>query len=426
MPTPQHVAIVGAGITGALVAEGLLSAGVRVTVLEAKEKGAGSSSRSAACLRQQFSTETTVRAMIYATRRYERFGEHFRCAPGQGQVLVQNGYLFLYADPGQATDPTAAAQADAAWTRATRQAAMQRACGLHDVEVLSPAQLRERFPHADADAMVGATFCPTDGFLHPDVVYMEGFRRVEELGGVVRQHEAVVGGRFAADGSLLALRTDRDDEVTADIFIDATNAWSPRLTKLLGGESLPVAPLKRYLYFLDRGGAMTGEQLLRMPMTISPGRAYCRPENDEQLMLGWAHHAEAQPDFDWADQDVIEPAYFHKSGVDNYGMALWMELAAAIPPLAEFGGLRATTAGFYAVTPDHNPFFGFNPRQPKLLHAVGFSGHGAMMGPFTAAAITAMALAGRTLDVVSLDGVDVDLRPLHIGRSFGHGEGMVI
>ena len=45
MPRPEHVVIIGAGITGALTAHALLEAGVGVTVLEAREKGSGSSSR---------------------------------------------------------------------------------------------------------------------------------------------------------------------------------------------------------------------------------------------------------------------------------------------------------------------------------------------------------------------------------------------
>ena len=34
---------------------------------------------------------------------------------------------------------------------------------------------------------VGRDLCPTDGF-HPDVVYMEGFRKVIEMGEVLRQN----------------------------------------------------------------------------------------------------------------------------------------------------------------------------------------------------------------------------------------------
>ncbi len=423
MGRPEHVVVIGAGITGALIAERLLSRGVRVTVLEAKEKGAGSSSRSAACIRQQFSTPATVAAMLYSTERYEAFETEFQCEPGQGEVLVQNGYLFMYEDPAQADDPAAAS---ARWEAARDNVLMQKAAGLAEVELLTPTEADDRFVHVQASKLIGATFCSTDGFLRPDIIYMEGFRRVEELGGVVRQNEPVIGGVLDSRGELIGVRTGRDEEVHADLFIDATNAWSPRLCEALGAEVLQISALKRYLYFLQRGPSLTPPQLRDMPMTITPRRAYCRPENEEQLLLGWAHDSTAVDDFDWADQDIIEPEFFHKSGLENYGMELWMELADSMPPLMEFNGLRATTAGFYAVTPDHNPFLGFNPRQPRLLHAVGFSGHGAMMGPFTAAATTEMALAGETLHSVNVGGRTIDLAALRIGRVAERSEGMVI
>lgn len=360
--------------------------------------------------------------MRYSVREYLRFEERFHCEPGQGEALVQNGYLFLYGDPDRADDPAAAR---AAWEGAQANVVMQHEAGLTEVEQLTPQEVGERFVHVDPEPLVGATFCGTDGFLHPDVVYMEGFRRIGELGGVLRQHQPVTGARFDSQGLLTAVETPRD-VFEADLFIDCTNAWSPRLAPMLGAKALPIEPMKRYLYFLQRGGDITGEQLTSLPMTISPRRAYCRPENADQLLLGWAHNAKAQDDFDWDDQDVIEPEFFHKSGLDNYGMQLWMELASVMPPFMEFSGLQATTAGFYAVTPDHNPFLGYNPKQPRLLHAVGFSGHGAMMGPFTAAATCAMALAGENLKRVTVDDLEVDLGAFLVDRSIAHREGMVI
>lgn len=411
---PRKVVIIGAGITGALLAHRLLEQGIDVTILEAREKGAGSSSRSAACSRQQFSTPATVRAMIYSTRVYEQFEERFRCAPGQGQALEQNGYLFLYG-----------ADHPERWATAQANAAMQRENGLKEVEVLAPGAVAERFPHVAADTLLGATFCGTDGFLHPDVVYMEGFRRVEELGGELRQNAQVVGGAHH-NGRLTEVHTATGDVIAGDVFVNATNAWAPRVSEALGGSDLRISPVKRYLYFLERGDQLDDQTLMTWPMTITPSRAYCRPENSEQLLAGWAHPAEPEPEFDWQDQDLIGPSFFHKTGLDNYGFQLWMQLAEALPITAEFAGIQATTAGFYAVTPDHNPLLGHDPKVPNLLHAVGFSGHGAMMGPFTAAAVAAMALRGEDLPSVSVEGVEVDLTAMRIGRAFESAEGMVI
>lgn len=170
---------------------------------------------------------------------------------------------------------------------------------------------------------------------------------------------------------------------------------------------------------------MDGQTLQSMPMTIVPSRAYARPENTEQLLLGWAHHAHHDPAFGHDSQDFIEPSFLHSQGLDNYGVRLWMELAKLLPALSDFRGLDATTAGYYAATPDHNPIIDRDPNVPNLIHAVGFSGHGAMMGPFTAAAVSTLALHpdART---VELPTGTVPLAPFAFERSFDAQEAMVI
>ena len=412
MAKPRHILVIGGGITGALCAWELTRQGVQVTVLEAKEKGAGSSSRSAACIRQQFSTEATVRAMIHSVAAYARFREDMACGDDVPDVLVQNGYLFLHASPDR-------------WATARHNVEIQHGAGLAEVELLSPAEITERFPQVDSTAYVGATFCPTDGFLRADLVYHEAFRRAVELGAVLRQHTLVAGGLWN-QGVLCGVRTEGGEEIEADLIINATNAWAPRVSRLLGGQELPITPIKRYLYFLQRGGSTTAADMLRWPMTILPSRAYCRPENGEQMMLGWGHDASPEPSFTWEDQDDIRAGFLHKAGLDNHGVRAWMEMATAVPALAEFPGLVATTSGYYAMTPDHNPVIGFDRQQPRLLHAAGFSGHGAMLGPFTAKATSAMALAGHDLDFMDWDGDRIDLSDLQLARTARPPEGMVI
>ena len=161
-------------------------------------------------------------------------------------------------------------------------------------------------------------------------------------------------------------------------------------------------------------------------MVILPSGLYMRPENADTLMMGKKHSTRPQVDFDYEDQDEIENPYGHKDGVDAVPYDLWMEATEAIPDLAEFEGLQATTGGFYGTTPDHNPFLGYDPRRPNLIRLVGFSGHGAMFGPFTGHVAGELADAGRDLPAIDLDGDHIPLDAFQIGREFAHSESMVI
>jgi sarcosine oxidase subunit beta len=404
--TDRRVVILGAGITGVLVARELLLAGFHVTVLEARHVGAGSSSRTAAGIRQQFGTPSTVAGMRYAVDFYRRFGEEVGAT-----CLVQDGYLFLH-------------DADEAWAAARARVAMQHAAGLAEVEALEREALRARFPWVDADAVLGGTFCPTDGFLHPSVIYVEGARRVRELGGELRTRAPVVGARHDG-GRLVAVRTP-DGEVEGDLFVDATNAWTARTAAVLGAEPLPVAPLKRHLWFLKRSDAMDPATLAGMPLVVAPDGVYGRPENEDTLLLGWAHGGTPEPAFADDDQDRVEPAYAHDGGVDAVPVEAWSRFARVVPAVGAFEGLVATTAGFYAVSPDHNPFLGYDRRVSNLIRLVGFSGHGAMLGPFTARVARALAEAGRDVASLALPQGEVDLGAFALDRGFHAAETMVI
>jgi len=403
----RRAVVIGAGITGILTARELLLQGWDVTVLEAAHLGAGSSSRTAAGIRQQFSTPGTVHGMQYCVRFYRAFAGEVL---GGTSPIVQNGYLFLHDD-------------DTRWAAAREVAAMQQAAGLH-VDVMSADDLVHRFPWVADDGLLGGTFCPTDGFLLPHLVYNDGARRVRELGGTLHSRAPVTG--VTTDGERIAEVLTPKGSFGADLFIDATNAWTRRLAAVLGAEALEVDPLKRYLWFLARGGPMTAETLGSLPLVISPGGGYCRPENRDTMLLGKKHDTPAQVDFDYPDQDAVEADYAHDGGVDAFPYELWAEMAEAIPDLAEFDGFSATTGGYYATTPDHNPFLGFDRQRPNLLRLVGFSGHGAMMGPFTAAVAAALADAGHDLDAIPLDGRDIALDAFRIGRAYDHREAMVI
>ncbi len=433
----EHVVLIGGGSTNALTAVRLAERGFRVTVLEKAKIGNGSSSRSAAGIRAQFSIEETVIGMQYSEWWYTHFHQHLRTPPETSQsVIQQNGYLFLYEDPEQAAPvwkPGARGEMAQTWQVARANVAMQQQIGL-PVEILKPQEIHYRWPHIEPDRLVGATWCPGDGFLYPQMIYMEGFRRAQELGVVLLQETEVVGATLRG-GRIITLETTKGP-IAADWFVNGTNAWAPRLSRRIGGMPLPIAPLKRYLYFMKPGRPiMSNEEWHRLPMTIygiGRGRgAHSRPEN-ELLMLAWAHETAPEDDFDDADQDRIDPPFQHSHGVDNYGYAILEQVMSFAPSLADAGGLIATTTGFYGTTPDANPLIGIDANHSNLVHAAGFSGHGLMHAPITAVLVEAMLAGdvenGQVRLPAPFEKHTIDLSAFDPGRTFAPSrkEGLVL
>lgn len=409
-PRPKAV-VIGAGITGGLVAWRLQRAGWDVTVLEAAYVGAGSSSRTAAGIRQQFSTPETVVGMRFSVDFYRRFPE---LVGGASVPIVQNGYLFLHA-------------LEESWSMAQARVKMQARCGLEEVVALDQRDLVARFPWVEKHAVLGGTFCPTDGFLHPETVYNEAIAAARALGAEVHVGAPVIATECVGD-RVAAVQTTAG-RYPADLVVDCTNAFDAALQGRLGFTPLPIAPLKRYLWFIQRDGAVfsgpEGEAAFSaMPLVIAPSGAYCRPENPHSLLCGWAHDTAPEPSFTHEDQDRVEPAFFHKTGPDTLGFEAWATLAEVVPGIGEFAGISATTCGYYATTPDHNPFLDRDPAFQNVIRAAGFSGHGAMFGPFSALVVEALATQGRPDRLTVLDR-DVPLDAFRIGRAFGH-EAMVI
>ena len=409
--TRPRAVIIGAGITGGLVAWRLQRAGWQVLVLEAAHVGAGSSSRTAAGIRQQFSTPETVVGMRYSVEFYRRFPE---LVGGTDIPIVQNGYLFLHA-------------VEEAWNAAQVRVKMQMAFGLTEVQALDRRALVDQFPWVERHAVLGGTFCPSDGFLHPETVYNEAIAAARRLGAEVRVAAPVVGIDWAGD-RIGAVRTPQGRH-EAELIVDCTNAFDAALQEQLGFTPLPIAPLKRYLWFVQRDGSVfsgpEGESAFsRMPLVVAPSGAYCRPENKQSLLCGWAHDARPEPGFTLEDQDRVEPEFSHRTGTDTFGYQTWATLAEVIPGIGEFAGITATTCGYYGTTPDHNPFLDRDPAISNLIRAVGFSGHGAMFGPFSALVVEALAEQGRPERITVLDR-EIPLTAFRIDREFGH-ESMVL
>src|ERR1043165_1419454 len=207
----KKVIVIGGGVNGALAALELVRMGHYVTLIEAGSIGNGSSSRSAACIRQQFGTPSNVRGMKYCIEYYKHLPE---ITGIQENPLKQNGYLFLKD-----------------WTTDVREleslVAMQNEAGLKDVRILTVDEIVEMFPYINPVGITGATWCPTDGYLYPAVIYTSAIEAAKREGAVVVTNDAVKGVEFLS-GHAKSVSTLSGRTFFGEIFVNTAGVWAPK------------------------------------------------------------------------------------------------------------------------------------------------------------------------------------------------------
>lgn len=383
LPPRADVVVIGAGAVGAATAWFLTEQpGVRVAVLETHAIAAGSTSRSAAAFRQQFSSHAHVRMSLFSRKVYETFPE----TVGGPPVFVQNGYLFLYTD-------------EALMEAARSRVKYQREEGVLDAKALSPSEvdaLPDLFGAFATDRLAGATWCPTDGFLRPTEI-AASFSDAARRRGATLHVGATVTGFETKDGAVSAVVVNGRERIETKAVVLAAGWWSNSVASLARCP-IPVVAVKRYLYLTPQ---FEGRKVAHFPLVVADLGAYARPEGNA-LMMGWDERPEKPAGTDRfpppfqdparleEEQDRIEPGFGR--GIDEYGVEVLAALAEVMPWLENEGGIRYVTGGFYEVTPDDKAILGEDPRLKGLFHASGFSGHGIMHAPAAGRAVADLVL----------------------------------
>lgn len=377
-PKDVDVAVVGAGIIGAAVAWNLVrDSKLRVAVLDSGPRAGGSTSRSAAAFRHQFSSLSSIQMSLISGREYRDFSKTFGCE----EVFTRNGYLFLWSER-EAAD------------QAAGRVAFQRQNGVPDVEMLGAAAVREKFPWVDHPELKGASWCPHDGFLKPDLVASTFLDAAVSKGAALLQYSPVTGIEVSG-GTAKAVVVNGQHRIGCSTVVNASGAWANSVGKMAGCP-MPVTPVKRYLYFTNQ---IYGHHVSKWPLTVLDLEAYGRPEMNG-LMMGWDLKPKKPagwdrfpaPDVDTTKlNDDIEAGF--GIGENDYGFEVLMKMAEWIPMLGEMAGLDHATCGYYEVTPDEKAILSWDPRVKGLVHAAGFSGHGVMHAPAAGRVVADLVLA---------------------------------
>jgi sarcosine oxidase subunit beta len=354
----SDVVVIGSGINGACIAWNLALRGLSVTVLEREAAPAmGSTGRSAAGVRVQFTTAPNIRLSLYSLPVYRGFAERYGHDIGYRDI----GYLLLVPH--------------ARWTDHLASVALQRELGA-PVEVLDPETARA-YVDFDPDGLAGATYGPWDGVIDPHLATHACVTMARELGVVFRMRANVTAIERAGSG--WTVRCGPEAWGCGHV-VNAAGAWSGEVARLAGLD-VPVGP-KRIQIFLS--APIADERTYPLTIDLATG-VYLRSEGD-RVLFGLDDLAQPFGFTEGIDESWLEHVLL--SGVGRFPW--WEEMGV---------DLRGSWWGYYAVSPDNSPIIGRHPDAEGWIDACGYSGHGIMHAPATGVAVAELIADGRTTTV---------------------------
>jgi len=341
------VVVVGGGILGASSAYYLKKRNAgRILLLERATAGAGGTGKSAALVRQHYSTPLMARLAFAGVGIFSSMREEL----GRDGGYVRSGWAFLV--PPDALDA------------ARMNVKMQQSVGV-TTEILSEAEVARTMPWLNRDGVAAVVWEKLGGYADP-IQSTEAFiSAFERLGGEVRLRTPC--REFIRQGDRVTGVVTDEGPIAAGNVVNAAGPWSVKLAELAGIE-LKMRVLREQDTIWQ---ARTGRVLPACAVSNAVDAIYLRPMGEGRFLIGRGF---PKPYLD------CDPENYKQTADDDFVAEVIARAENRFPPL-QGASLMHAYAALYDVTPDWYPFIG--PRQDigGYYDASGGSGHGFKIGP---------------------------------------------
>ncbi|HUJ33625.1 MAG TPA: FAD-dependent oxidoreductase [Solirubrobacteraceae bacterium] len=345
----QRVVVIGAGIVGNSLAYHLTRLGVTdVTMIDKgplPNPGGSTGHASNFIFPVDHSKEMTL-LTLESMRQYKDLG-----------VFIESGGIEI-------------ARTDERMQELTRRIVSAKSWGIEPVELLTPAQVKDKVPYINEQLIIGGFFTPGAGVvdsLRAGTIMRE---RAQEAGMTVSANTEVLG--IDVDkGRATRVRTTKGD-FDADLILIACGAWSPRIARMAGA-SIPLTPMVHQM--IDIGPAprfadTTG--MIEYPIVRDMDTNMYERQEGTGLEIGsYAHRpitldAENIPSI---EESALSPTElpFTQEDFDPQ-----MEIALELMPeivADESVGVKYAINGVLSVTYDGMPLLGETPEVKGLWSA---------------------------------------------------------
>lgn len=339
--------VIGAGVIGASVAYHLAKRGLtRIVVLDKHVLASGGTGRSAAIVRQHYSSEELVRMMRRSLAVFRRFGDEV----GGDAGYVECGWVFLAPEEVSAG--------------VSKNLEMQQRLGVNTREI-SRDDLRAIEPRIEAGDAARIVYEPESGYADPHATTCGYLQQLRQMGGALVPMTAVHDIVVTAS-KVTHVRTTGGDIATG-IVVNAAGPWAAQIAAYVRLD-VPIRVTREQELVLETA-AVGGPP--RVVFSDMVNAIYGRPEGRSRLLLGRGFPKE----YEEADPDRFDQQADHEFVRDAIG-----RMQRRFPAFGDALVVN-TYAGLYDVTPDWHPILGAVDGTGGFYMCAGFSGHGFKLAP---------------------------------------------
>ncbi len=351
IPTEARVVIVGGGIAGCSVAYHLTKLGWKdVVLLERKQLTCGTTWHAAGLIAQLRATANMTRLAKYSQELYF-------------DLEAETGLATGFRRCGSMTVALTGERKEEIW----RGASMARAFGV-EIEEISAADVKARYPHLNVDDVVGAVWLPKDGQGDPGNIALALAKGARQRGATILEGIKVTAIR-TENGRVAGVTAQIDGDVTeiaCEHVVNCGGMWG-REIGAMAGVSVPLHACEHFYIVTEPIDGLTQLPVLRVPDEC----AYYK-EDAGKILLG-AFEPVSKP---WGMGGIPEDFCFDQLPEDFDHFEPILDKAVKRMPMLADAGIRTFFNGPESFTPDDRYLLGEAPDVQNYWVACGFNSVG--------------------------------------------------
>jgi 4-methylaminobutanoate oxidase (formaldehyde-forming) len=376
LPNHSQVVIIGGGIIGCSVAYHLTKLGWRdVVLLERGQLTCGTTWHAAGLVMQLRATHTLTELCRYGAQLLSTLKDE----TGQDTGFRRTGSLPIARSPERLIE-------------ISRIVSLGKSFGV-EAHMLSPREVKERYPLLDESNIVGGAFIPGDGQTNPVDSAQALAKGARAAGARILENIAVTG--FHVEGGAIKGINTTAGSIACEIAVLCAGIWSRDLGKL-AGVNVPLYA-SEHMYVLTEPHPSIPREL--PVLRDADGFVYVKEDAGKLLVGSFEPLAKPLP-----MEKLPAQFEFGELQEDWDHFELPMTNAMQMIPLLKSIGIRRFLNGPESFTPDNRFIVGEAPEVRRLYVAAGLNSQGILSSSGVGKALSEWIVEGEpTMDLSELD-----------------------